>query len=896
MVLRPGEDGAPATLRDFLRGVLPETMIPSLFLPVGALPLTPSGKLDRRALPVPEGPEEGAAGLAGDDLPESPAEQILAGIWSDLLGVREVGAHGDFFALGGHSLLATQAASRVREAFGVEMGPAELFTAPTPAALARRIAGLQGEDRDALTAIPPPLPRPRDPQGDPLSFSQERLWFLQQLEPGSSAYNVPGALRLRGPLDPGLLARALAEIARRHEALRTVFRESSGGVPVQLVLPPPPPLLPVVDLGGRPDPASREEEAARLLAEEAARPFDLARGPLARALLLRLASDEHLLAVTLHHAVSDAWSLRILLRELAALYGAFAAGEPSPLPELPLQYADFARWQRERMAGERLEAELAHWRGVLAGAPEVLDLPADRPLPAAPTFAALRRPVVLPAALVADLRALARRQGWTPFMLLLAAFDALLARLTGERDLVVGVPVANRTRLETEGVIGFFTNTLALRVDLAGDPSFRALARRVRAATLDAYAHQDLPFERLVEELAPSRERGRNPLFQVLLALNDVPSVDTLELPGLEVGEVEVATAEAKLDLTLFLAERAGGLEGHLEVNRDTFDPATVDRWVGNFLTLLAGAAAAPQTRLSRLPLLTAGERAEIIAWSRPPLPQGEPWLVHERVAARAALHPDAVAVIDGDESLTYGELLRRARRVAARLREAGVGPDVAVGIFLGRSLDLAAAILGVLEAGGAYVPLDPGYPRERLRLMLEDARVPVVLTEPALLAALPSLEDDRADRPLLPLLMAEALAGPDPAPGPLAAVDPANLVYLVYTSGSTGRPKGVAMTHAAISSMLDWQLRTSRAGGGRTLQFAALSFDVSFQEIFSTWCAGGAVVVVGEDTRRDPPALLRLLAAQRVERLFLPFVALQQLALAARPGGIRRPRACARS
>ncbi|MFL6235266.1 MAG: amino acid adenylation domain-containing protein, partial [Thermoanaerobaculia bacterium] len=871
VVLQPGTPAVDtAPLAGFLRGELPEAMVPSLFVPVDALPLTPSGKLDRRALPAPAPP---VAGTAADGAPASPAEELLAEIWAGLLGVESVGAHDDFFALGGHSLLATQAASRAREAFGVELTPADLFLAPTPAALARRIAGLRGEERAAL---PPPVPAPRDRQGDPLSFAQERLWFLQRLAPESSAYNVAGALRLRGPLRPGVLARALGEIVRRHEVLRTVFREAAGGAPVQIVLPPAPVPLPVVDLGASP------REAERLLAAEAARPFDLAAGPLLRTLLLRLGGDDHLLAVVMHHAVSDAWSLRVLLRELAALYRAFAAGEPSPLPELPLQYADYARWQREQLAGERLESELGHWRRVLAGAPEALDLPADRALPAEPTFAAGRRPAVLEPALAAELRALARRQGWTPFMVLVAAFDALLARLTGERDLVVGVPIANRNRLETEGLIGFFTNTLALRLDLAGDPSFRGLVRRARAVTLEAYAHQELPFERLVEDLAPQRERGRNPLFQVMLALNDVPS-GALELPGLAAEEVEVPAAEAKFDLTLFLAERPAGFAGHLEFNRDLFDPATADRLLGHLHTLLAGAVVAPQTRLSELPLLTAAERAEIAAWSLPPLPPPVPWLVHERVAARAALHPEAEAVVSGGESLSYGELLRRARRVAARLRLLGVGPDVPVGIFLGRSLDLAPAILGVLEAGGAYLPLDPGYPRERLRLMLEDARVPVVLTEPALLGSLPEGAG-------LPLLIGEALAGPDEEPPGRwtpAAADPANLVYLIYTSGSTGRPKGVAMTHGAISAMLDWQLRTSRAGAGRTLQFAPLSFDVSFQEIFSAWCAGGSVVLVDEEARRDPPALLRLLAAQRVERLFLPFVALQQLALAARPGEV---------
>ncbi|HEY4575612.1 MAG TPA: condensation domain-containing protein, partial [Thermoanaerobaculia bacterium] len=552
-------DATAAELGQALRARLPAYMVPAFFVLLDALPLTPHGKVDLRALPPPD---VFAAGRPGEDAPATPAEQLLAGLWSDLLGVESVGAHDDFFALGGHSLLATQAVSRAREIFDVELTPADLFAAPTPAALAGRIAGLRD---DGAAALPPPRPVPREGQGDPLSFSQERLWFLQRLAPESSAYNVPGALRLRGPLRPGVLARALAEIVHRHEALRTVLREGAGGVPVQVVLPPPAVPLPVVDLRA-------EGEAERLLAQEAARPFDLAAGPLVRALLLRLGEEEHLLAVVMHHAVSDAWSLGILLRELTALYAAFAAGASSPLPALPLQYADYARWQREQLAGERLESELAHWRRALAGAPETLDLPVDRPRPAAPTNAAGRQPVALPPALAAGLRALARRQGWTPFMVLLAAFDALLARLTDQRDLVVGVPVANRNRLETEGVIGFFTNTLALRLDLAGDPSFRALARRARAAALAAYAHQDLPLERLVEELAPRRQSGVHPLFQVLLALNDVAPSGRLELPGVAVEEVEIPARDAKFDLTLFLAEREGAYAGHLEFDRDLFD------------------------------------------------------------------------------------------------------------------------------------------------------------------------------------------------------------------------------------------------------------------------------------------------------------------------------------
>ncbi len=587
----------------------------------------------------------------------------------------------------------------------------------------------------------------------------------------------------------------------------------------------------------------------------------------------------------MHHIISDAWSLGGMLRELSALYAAGAAGEPSPLPALPIQYPDFARWQRRWLAGEVLRREVAHWRRTLAGAPESLELPYDRP-PAAPAPGAAnrggRRPFELAPDLYGALTVLARREGWTAFMALLAGFQALLARYSGAEDVVVGSPIANRTRLEIEGLIGFLTNTLALRVDLAGDPSFGELGRRVRAVALDAYAHQDLPFEKLVEELAPDRHLGRNPLFQTMLVLQRLPPPPVL--PGVEVEMLDVDTGTAKFDLTLMLAEAGEGLAGAagaMEFARALFDEATVDRLLGHLRTLLAGAVADPGRRLAELPLLAAAERAELAAWSAPRTPSPPALLVHAGVAAQAARTPDALAVVDGAEGggcLTYAGLMARSRRLARRLRAMGVGPDVPVALFLARSLDMTVAVLGVLEAGGACLPLDTSYPAERLRAMLEDARVPVLLTHGALAGAAPPgagrivrLDDGGG-------------TGEEPDGGlPLpAGAAPEHLAYVIYTSGSTGRPKGVAMTHGAMAAMLLWQLRTSAAGAGRTLQFTSLSFDVSFQEIFSTWWAGGALVLVSEDVRRDPPALARLLADERVERLFLPFVALQQVAIAA--------------
>jgi amino acid adenylation domain-containing protein len=884
-----GDGELTSELRDFLRRRLPAFMVPSLWAVLPAFPLSVQGKVDRRALerclaeapaasdrsdrsdPTDRSDPSFAAGASA-----SPVAELLAALWSDLLGVERVGAGDDFFERGGDSLLATRLVSRVWSAFHVELPLAALFEAPTPAALARRIEVALAAAEDA-PVLPPPE-RLGASEG-PLSFSQQRLWFLHQLEPASTAYHVPGAARLRGDLRPEVLERALGEIVRRHEALRTVF--PAGGAPagpVQAVLPPPPLPLPVVDLSALPA-AAQAAETERRLAEQARLLFDLELGPLVRTALLRLGPAEQLLAVTMHHIVSDAWSLGIMLRELSALYPAFAAGRPSPLPELPLQYLDYAAWQRRSLTGAVLERETAYWRGVLDGAPPTLELPYDRPRPAAPTQRGERRPFAAPAGLAAALRTLSRREGWTLFMTLFAAFQALLARYGGHQDAVVGSPIANRNRLETEGVIGFFTNTLALRLDLSGDPEFRTLAGRARAVALEAYAHQELPFERLVEELAPERQVGLNPLFQVMLVVQKSQAA-ALALPGIAAELLDVDPGIAKFDLTLMLfEEEEGGLGGTLEHDRDLFDPATADRMLGHFRTLLDGVAADPGSRLSALPLLTAAERAELAAWTRPISPGPVPRLVHERVAAQALRSPDAEAVVAAGERLTYAGLVRRARRLARRLAALGVEPDVPVGIFMQRSPEMMVALLAVLEAGGAYLPLDPGYPRERLRLMLEDAGAPVLLTDRALAGAVPA-----GAGVVLPVEPEED--GDGAAEPPLfSGVDPENLVYVVYTSGSMGRPKGVAMTHAAISAMLDWQLRTSAAGAGRTLQFTSLSFDVSFQEIFSTWTAGGAVVLVSEDVRRDPPALLSLLAAERVERLFLPFVALQQLAVAAASG-----------
>jgi amino acid adenylation domain-containing protein len=736
-----GEGLDPAVLRIFLKERLPDAFIPSAWAVLPVLPLSPNGKVDRKVLAAiaPQAPGSGGEPATGPA--RTAVEEAVAGLFAEALGVPAVDVHDDFFALGGHSLLGTRVLARAARLFAVDLPVSDLFQAPTAAAFAARIAAAAGGAAAAPPVVPVLRPHEERQEGLPISFAQQRLWFLDQLQPGDAAYNMPGAVLLEGPLDAGALAAALGEVARRHESLRTRFA-GRGGRPVQIVDPPAPVVLPVVDLAALPETA-REAAAAALAAEEAARPFDLARGRLLRALLLRLAPERHLELVTLHHIVADGWSLGVLAGELAALYG---AAPRIPLPPLPVQYADFAVWQRERSAGGALAAQLAWWKERLDGAPTNLELPADRPRPAVRTQRGARVHTPLPAEVAAGLRGLGKERGATLFMVLLAGFETLLARLTGQGDLLLGSVVANRMRPELEGLIGLFANTLVLRARLEDDPPFTAALARARASALGAWAHQDLPLEVLVEEMQPEREAGRSPLFQVLLVLQNAPLA--LALPGLAVRRVPVDSAAAKFDLTLEVTEEAGdlgGLDVTWELSLDLFDPATGGRLAGWLTNLLRGAVAAPGRRLSELPLLGAAERRQILLdWNPPPTraPLGTP--VHRLFEAQAARTPERVAVVAGGETLTYGELNARANRLARRLRSLGVGPETRVGVALERSPAQVTAFLAVLKAGGAYVPLDLSDPVERLAAMEADAEVELLLTE-ELLAAESHLDGDGA-------------------------------------------------------------------------------------------------------------------------------------------------------
>jgi amino acid adenylation domain-containing protein len=823
-------------------------MVPAAWVFLDALPLTPNGKLDRRALERIAPPEPEAATEGSLDAPRTPSEQLLAGLFQEVLKLgRAVGLHDDFFHLGGHSLSVVQIASRVRDVLGVDVDLRTVFEHPTVASLAEWIANAGG------TATVPIAPVARGAES-PLSYAQQRLWFLDRFESGgTSLYNVPVAFHLAGPgLRVPALAGALAEIVRRHEVLRTVFRESAGGEPVQVVQPFVEGVagtLPVIDLSALPDARTAAEPLERELADQ---PFDLARGPLLRCWLLRLGAEEHRLVVSTHHIASDGWSLEVLAREISELYQAFAQGLPSPLPPLPVQYADFAVWQRRTLSGEVLEAQLAWWRQRLAGLPPALELPADRPRPARPSFRGNRRHSRLAAQTGAGLAALGRRQGSSLFMTLLAAFYTLLSRYTGEEDLALGTPGAGRGSAGTQGLIGFFVNTLVLRTSLAGDVSFPELLARVRTTVLDAYAHQDLPFEQLVAELAPQRDLSRSPLFQVLFALWERTPDLTLS-PGLTGSIAELQTSSAMFDLALQVTRQGDELLATAEYATDLFDAATVDRLLGHLGTLLAGIVDEPETRLSRLPLLAAAEREQLAAWNATLEPRPVGATLHGWFVAQAALTPDAVAVIAAEGTLTYGELDARSDRLARRLVAMGAGIDSRVGLLLERSPEMVVALLGVLKAGAAYVPLDPDYPAERLAAMLEDAQVVAVLAQERLADRLPT---GAAGAPTLFLDgdwdLEEGGELPSTVPEDAAA-------YLIFTSGSTGRPKATTVPHRAIVNYMLWMLAELPLGpADRVLQKTAFSFDASVWVFWAPLLAGATLVMARPGETREPAALVR--------------------------------------
>jgi amino acid adenylation domain-containing protein len=822
-----GELPVPA-VKAWLGERLPAWMVPALWVVLPEMPLTPNGKVDRRALPDPA-----PAGEVSRVAPRTPLEEVVAGLWADVLGLDEVGVEDDFFALGGHSLLATRITARVQEVLGVSLPLAAMFDDPTVAGMARRIEA----PRHETEAAAPIRPAGRD-RDLPLSFSQERLWILDRFEPGSASYNISGAVRLAGRLDPAVLRRALDRLVRRHETLRTTFVPAGGGA-VQRVLPDLQVPLPLVDLRGLGG-GERRAAVASWTQAVADTSFDLAHGPLLRVVLLALDEREHALLLAIHHIVSDGWSMGVLIRELAAAYAALAAGREPSLPELPalnIQYADFAVWQRERLQGERL-----------AG---VLELPTDRQRPAIRTFRGGRLEMGLPAGLSRELRALSRRRGATLFMTLLAAFDVLLGRLAGQEDVVVGLPIAGRERPEVQGLIGMFLNTLVLRADLSGAPGFAALLAAVRETALAAYTHQELPFEKLLDELRPERDLSRTPLFQVFFNMLNLPVAlaAASELPGgLTMEPLSSPEIPAKFDLTVYVSEPEEGIRFELVYNADLFDEARIAEMARQYEAVLAQAAADPERPIDRLSLVTPAAAA-LLPDPGAPLPDAWMGAVHERFAEWARRDPGRPAVVDDRESWSYGELDERADRLARRLRAAGVGKGDVVAIYGHRSARLVWAVLGVMKAGAAFTVLDPAHPPARLIDCLQLATPRGWIALAAAGPVPPALEEFIAAsgcpcKVVLPLPGEEADLGPADS-APLPAVGPDDLAYVAFTSGSTGLPKGILGRHGPLSHFIPWQRR--RFGLGESDRFSMLSglaHDPLQRDMFTPLQIGGAICV----------------------------------------------------
>ncbi|MEW6302842.1 MAG: amino acid adenylation domain-containing protein [Verrucomicrobiota bacterium] len=845
VVPQPGRELQPQALRDFLKQHVPDYMVPAAFVALDSFPLTPNGKVDRAALPSP--PMDTTRARTP---PRTATEQALADIWREVLGVEHVGVHDDFFELGGHSLLATQVVSRVRTGFGVDVPVYDLFEASTVATFAEKIEATGPLAHDIKPAA---LTHTAESRDHPLSFPQERLWFIEQLEPGQPFNNIPMAIRLEGALDVGALERAFNELVRRHGTLRTSFKASNGR-PIAAVLTPFLVNVANMDLNGL-SIQEREPLIGKAMAEEAARPFDLESGQLLRVQLLRLGDREHILLFTTHHIACDGWSMGVLSRELSSLYEAFVNLRPSPLPQLNFDYADFARWQRASLRGEALEKLLDYWKGRLPGARTALDLPTDRPRPPVQTYHGGIKYFSLPAGLSGPLRRVAQRENATLFMVLLAAFEVLLQRYTGQEDLLIGSPVAGRTRVETESLVGLFLNTLVLRGDLSGDPAFRELLQRVRATTLDALEHQDVPFEKLVDELKPERDLSRSPLFQVMFVLQNEP-LRALELAGLKLTPLPVHSGTAKFELTLSLEEGPEGLSGYVEFNTDLFDTDTITRLIGHYQALLEGVIADLEARVSELPLLTYTEQRQLLVeWNATDVTYPAHKCVHQLISEQVARTPDATAVVFDEVQLTYRELDLRANALAYELQALGVGPDVRVAICVKRSLEMTVGLLAILKAGGCYVPLDPTYPQERLTFMLQDSKAPVLFIQEGLQAQfkfeLPNLKLLCLDAPRQTHVARDAALQSRIAPP--VTTSPDNLAYVIYTSGSTGKPKGVMVTHRNVVNFFTGMDKVLGTKPGVWLALTSISFDISVLELFWTLSRGFKVVIQPDEERTRP-------------------------------------------
>ncbi len=854
--------GAESSKADALRGYLsdhlPGYMVPAAFVRMDAFPLGPNGKLDRKALPAPEGD---AYASREYEAPQGQFETALAGIWSELLNVERIGRHDGFFELGGHSLLTVKVISRLRAELDIDVPISALFAQPTLATFSRLVS-------EAAPAQLPPVTKADRTEQLPTSFAQRRQWFLAQMAGAATAYHVPYGLRLRGALDTQALRRALDRIVERHEALRTVFVEVDGE-PRQRIAPADGSRFPLMEKT-----ATHTDEAERLADAEVAARFDLEHGPLIRGLLIREADDLHTLLITMHHIVSDGWSMGVFVGELGKLYAAYAKGEADPLPPLDLHYADYAIWQRRWITGELLKKQEAYWKASLVGAPEILRLPTDRPRPPEQSYAGETVPLVVNRRLTKALKDLGHRHGTTPFMTLLAGWAALLSRLSGQEDLVVGTPTANRGRAEIEGLIGFFVNTLALRMDLSGDPTVAAFLERVRACSLSAQENQDIPFEQVVELVNPVRSLAHSPLFQVAFSWDNDGALRP-QLPGVVSEPLDGSNYKvAKFDLSLSLRESDGRFEGALEYATALFDRETIERIAGYYLALLEGMAADAARSLGAIPILAEAERRLVVeTWNATESPYPDDRCVHELFEEQVVRTPDATAVSFKGMTLTYAELNRKANRLAHRLRSMGLKPDDRVAICLERGLEMLVGLMGTLKAGGGYVAMDPTYPEERLKHMLTDSAPIALLT----LGDPPESMAEAMDGSVPVLDLAQAFEDqPDSNPGAAGiALGSGSLAYVIYTSGSTGTPKGVMVEHRSVANLIaDWLRRFEDFGKSTPLHtslWTSFSFDVSVFELFIPLCVGATVNVVPDEIRGEPTLLFDWFAQHRIAFAYLP-------------------------
>ncbi|HEX4421471.1 MAG TPA: amino acid adenylation domain-containing protein [Kofleriaceae bacterium] len=832
VVRNPDSAVDAATLRAHLQSVLPAPMVPAQFAVLDRWPLTAHGKVDRRALAAI--PTAVVTTDLASATPRTQVEELVAGCFCDVLRVDHVQLHDDFFALGGHSLLAMRLLSRLHDALGVQLPFRALFESPTVAALAAQLATANRDTAPELVAEP-------HTGTAPMSFGQQRLWFLDRLEPGATIYNMTGGYRLHGALDRGALGRALTALVARHEVLRTQLL-AVDGVPVQRIAPPAPQPLALIDLTTSPD---RDAALADHLEREAATPFDLARGPLFRTQLLAMATDDHVLVLSLHHAIGDGWSISVMIDDLAALYAAELGAGPAPAP-LAIQYADHARWQHRWLDSRAIDTQLGYWKDRLAGNLPVLQIPAARRRPPVQTVRGATIDFTVPPALTGALHQLGQREGATLFMTLMTAFQILLRRYSGQDDIRVGTPMAGRLRSETEALIGLFLNTVVIRGDLTGDPSFRTLLGKIREATLEAWAHQDVPFEKLVEELNPERSLSYSPIFQVMFVLHNTP-IATTQLADVAIAQVPLRDRSAKFDLSLSMAERGDAIHGSLHYNVDLFDAVTVERMVDQFLVLLAGIVRAPDTTSNRLPLTTDAERTALAIRNATDAPYPHDRCLDQLFSASAARTPDALAVVSGSQRLTYGALQRRRNQLGHRLRRLGARPNTAIAIVMDKGWEQVVAMLGIHAAGAAYLPIDPGIPHDRLAYILDHAQVEFVVTQPwvELKLAWPSQVQRIVIDDTLITESNEPLA---------ARHTPDDLAYILYTSGSTGHPKGVALRHrGAVNTVWDINTRFHVTADDRVIAMSAATFDLSVYDVFGTLGAGAAIVMPDTGSMRDP-------------------------------------------